>query len=43
MIVDDEMATLLPLKRSLEAEGYSVIEAVDGYEQSKNQRRKSLN
>ncbi len=32
MIVDDEMATLLPLKRSLEAEGYSVIEAVNGYE-----------
>ena len=32
MIVDDEMATLLPLKRSLEAEGYIVIEAVNGYE-----------
>lgn len=32
MIVDDEIATLLPLKRSLEAEGYSVIEAVNGYE-----------
>ncbi len=32
MIVDDEMATLLPLKRSLEAEGYKVIEAVNGYE-----------
>ncbi len=32
MIVDDEMATLLPLKRSLEAEGYVVIEAVNGYE-----------
>jgi len=32
MIVDDEMATLLPLKRSLEAEGYVVIEAYDGYE-----------
>lgn len=32
LIVDDEMATLLPLKRSLEAEGYIVIEACDGYE-----------
>jgi two-component system alkaline phosphatase synthesis response regulator PhoP len=32
MIVDDEMATLLPLKRSLEAQGYIVIEAYDGYE-----------
>jgi len=32
MIVDDEMATLLPLKRSLEAGGYVVIEAYDGYE-----------
>ncbi len=32
MIVDDEIATLLPLKRSLEAEGYVVIEAVNGYE-----------
>ena len=32
LIVDDEIATLLPLKRSLEAEGYSVIEAVNGYE-----------
>jgi two-component system alkaline phosphatase synthesis response regulator PhoP len=32
LIVDDEMATLLPLKRSLEAEGFMVIEAYDGYE-----------
>ncbi len=32
MIVDDEMATLLPLKRSLESEDYIVIEAYDGYE-----------
>ncbi len=32
MIVDDEMDTLLPLKRSLEAEGYVVVEAVNGYE-----------
>jgi two-component system alkaline phosphatase synthesis response regulator PhoP len=32
MIVDDEMATLLPLKRSLESENYLVIEAYDGYE-----------
>jgi len=32
MIVDDEMATLLPLKRSLEAEGYKVIEAYNGYQ-----------
>lgn len=40
LIVDDEMATLLPLKRSLEAEGYLVIEAYDGYqaiEKSKTQ------
>ena len=40
MIVDDEMATLLPLKRSLEAEGYRVLEAYDGYqaiEKSKTQ------
>ncbi|HEY9247331.1 MAG TPA: response regulator [Candidatus Methanoperedens sp.] len=32
LIVDDEIATLLPLKASLEAEGYVVIEAWDGYE-----------
>ncbi len=32
MIVDDEMSTLLPLKRSLEAQGYIVIEAYDGYQ-----------
>lgn len=32
LIVDDEMATLLPLKRSLESEDYIVIEACDGYE-----------
>src|SRR5574337_1371475 len=32
LIVDDEMATLLPLKRSLEAENYIVIEAGNGYE-----------
>ena len=32
LIVDDEMATLLPLKRSLEAQGYIVIEAYDGYQ-----------
>jgi two-component system, OmpR family, alkaline phosphatase synthesis response regulator PhoP len=32
MIVDDEISTLLPLKRSLEAEGYAVIEAVNGYQ-----------
>jgi two-component system alkaline phosphatase synthesis response regulator PhoP len=32
MIVDDEMATLLPLKRSLESEDYLVLEAYDGYE-----------
>ena len=41
MIVDDEMATLLPLKRSLEAQGYIVIEAYDGYqaiEKSKTER-----
>ncbi len=32
LIVDDEMATLLPLRRSLETEDYIVIEAYDGYE-----------
>jgi len=32
LIVDDEMATLLPLKRSLEAQGYNVMEAYNGYE-----------
>lgn len=32
LIVDDEMATLRPLKRSLEAEDYTVLEACDGYE-----------
>ncbi len=32
LIVDDEMATLLPLRRSLETEDYIVIKAYDGYE-----------
>ncbi len=32
MIVDDEMDALLPLKRSLEAENYMVVEAYDGNE-----------
>jgi len=32
LIVDDEMATLMPLKRSLESEDYAVIEAYDGLE-----------
>ncbi len=32
LIVDDEMDTLLPLKRSMEAEGYVVAEAYDGFE-----------
>lgn len=32
LIVDDEMDTLLPLKRSMEAEGYIVVEAYDGFE-----------
>ncbi|VVB95176.1 Chemotaxis protein CheY [uncultured archaeon] len=32
LIVDDEMDTLLPLKRSLEVEDYLVIEAFDGQE-----------
>lgn len=32
LIVDDEMATLRPLKRALEAEDYTVLEACDGYE-----------
>jgi len=38
LIVDDEMATLLPLKRSLESEGYIVIEACDGYEAIKKSK-----
>lgn len=38
LIVDDEMATLLPLKRSLESEGYAVIEACNGYEAIKKSR-----
>ena len=32
LIVDDEMDTLLPLRRSLEVENYRVIEAYDGHE-----------
>ena len=32
LIVDDEMSTLMPLKRSLESEDYAVIEAYDGRE-----------
>ncbi len=32
MIVDDEMDTLLPLKRSLEVENYKIIEAYNGQE-----------
>lgn len=32
LIVDDEMGTLLPLKRSLEAEDYIVLEAYEGNE-----------
>jgi len=32
LIVDDEMDTLLPLRRSLEVENYRVIEACDGHE-----------
>jgi len=38
LIVDDEMATLLPLKRSLESEGYAVIEACNGYEAIKKSK-----
>jgi len=30
--VDDEISTLMPLKRSLESENYAVIEAYDGHE-----------
>jgi len=30
LIVDDELDTLLPLKRALEMEGYNIIEAQDG-------------
>lgn len=32
LIVDDEIDTLLPLKRSLQVEDYAVIEAFNGYE-----------
>ena len=32
LIVDDEMDTLLPLKRSLEVEDYFVVEALNGQE-----------
>ncbi len=32
LIVDDEMDTLLPLKRSLEVENYIVVEALNGQE-----------
>lgn len=32
LIVDDEMSTLMPLKRSLESENYAVVEAYDGHE-----------
>lgn len=32
LIVDDEMDTLLPLKKSLEAGGYIVVEALNGQE-----------
>lgn len=32
LIVDDEMDTLMPLKKSLEAEDYIVIGATNGYE-----------
>jgi two-component system alkaline phosphatase synthesis response regulator PhoP len=32
LIVDDELDTLLPLKRALEMEGFKVIEAQDGVE-----------
>jgi two-component system alkaline phosphatase synthesis response regulator PhoP len=38
LIVDDELVTLLPLKRSLESEGYIVIEACDGYEAIKKSK-----
>ncbi len=38
LIVDDEIATLLPLKRSLESEDYIVIEACDGYEAIKKSK-----
>ena len=32
MIVDDDMDSLLPLKRSLERENYKVVEAYNGHE-----------
>jgi two-component system alkaline phosphatase synthesis response regulator PhoP len=32
LIVDDEIDTLLPLKRSLQVEDYAIIEAFNGYE-----------
>ncbi len=38
LIADDEIATLLPLKRSLESEDYIVIEACDGYEAIKKSK-----
>ncbi len=39
LIVDDEMRALLPLKRSLEAENYIVLEAYDGIEAIEKSRR----
>jgi two-component system alkaline phosphatase synthesis response regulator PhoP len=38
LIVDDEMDTLLPLKRSLEAEDYIVLEAYEGNEAIKKSK-----
>jgi len=38
LIVDDEMDTLLPLKRSLEKEDYIVLEACNGYEAIRNSK-----
>lgn len=38
LIVDDEISTLLPLKRSLESDGYIVIEACNGYEAIKKSK-----
>ncbi len=38
LIVDDEMDALLPLKRSLEAEDYIVLEAYDGSEAIKKSK-----
>jgi two-component system alkaline phosphatase synthesis response regulator PhoP len=39
LIIDDEMDTLLPLKRSLEIENYIVVEALNGQEALKKVKK----